>query len=404
MLLKGVCHITNSWNTNISGSLWINRKFWWAQDCGSHEREAHVQRSLSLTISYLMERTWVSRQMEKIEPPLSPQSARTSGIQEHKCWEGIFLLVSPPLHTYRHSLPLLQDNFSAELKLLLRGRKILNKKKNPIRSRSASNNLNLRMICRFKHLVLGNIWMACWENKQRDMFLFENPPWNQEAANSQSTKPSFFLPCLLPACLSVSLFFSGKTDIGDLDLGVNALLELMGSNISPEFCLCLSCNTRPDNVSFLLSSLAWPSPCFKHSKSGLETGKRSKVSTKGEDTERQWKAGAAALLLQIPDLWHGNTEDQAPVHRGPSPCLVHVDHWVEIKSFHSHMLHSACFLQLVSLLVPLTAGHFSNLAEGWLCKQLCQHDWGGGRLLLAGQKYSTRESRRITNVLCSQKI
>lgn len=204
MLLKGVCHITNSWNTNISGSLWINRKFWWAQDCGSHEREAHVQRSLSLTISYLMERTWVSRQMEKIEPPLSPQSARTSGIQEHKCWEGIFLLVSPPLHTYRHSLPLLQDNFSAELKLLLRGRKILNKKKKPyqkqisIKQFKSPNDLPLQTSGAWQHLD-GLL------REQAERYVLIWKPSLKSGGSQLPKHKTFLFPPLPSACLLVCL-------------------------------------------------------------------------------------------------------------------------------------------------------------------------------------------------------
>lgn len=53
------------------------------------------------------------------------------------------------------------------------------------------------------------------------------------------------------------------------------------------------------------------------------------------------------------------------------------------QSFCSHMLHSARFLQLLSLVASLTARHFSNLPER-LCKQLCQRDWGGSKLLWEG--------------------
>lgn len=57
----------------------------------------------------------------RVQEPLEFKDTNAEKIFSH--------LFPPPLHMYRHSLPLLQDNFSAELKLLLRGRKILNKKK-----------------------------------------------------------------------------------------------------------------------------------------------------------------------------------------------------------------------------------------------------------------------------------
>lgn len=112
LLLKGVCHITNPGNINLPGSLWRNRKTWWAQDCGSHRREAHVQRSLSLTVSSLLERTWVSRQIEK------PEQLSVLRVQEplefkDTTTEKVFSHYLPPPHPYRHSLPLLQDSFSA---------------------------------------------------------------------------------------------------------------------------------------------------------------------------------------------------------------------------------------------------------------------------------------------------
>lgn len=245
----------------------------------------------------------------KLEPTLSPQSTRTSGNQGHNCWEGLFSLL-PPTTTLQTFTPTFTRSFSAELELLLRGRKVLKRKikKNPIRGRSASNkfkspnDLPLQTSGAWQHLD-----DLLREQVERCVLIWK--PALKSGGSSQSTKPSF-LTLLPSAFLFVSLSFSGKADSGDLDLEVNAVLRLTDSNISPEFCLCLSYNSQTDNVSFLLSCLVWPSPCFKRSKSGLKTGKRNKAQYR---RWRHWKVGAATLLLQTSDLWHGNTEDQAPV-------------------------------------------------------------------------------------------
>lgn len=197
------CRI-NPRNTNISGSLWRNRrkrKIQWARGCGSHEREAHAQRLVFPSLPLPCRRGHKSADRQKnlnqcsvlrVQEPLEIKD--TSAEKVFSC---SFL---PP---YRHSLPLLQDSFSAELGLLLRGRKVLKVKKeknnkSPIRNGSASNE--------FKSpnnslLQTSGVWQHL-DDLPREQEKRCVPIW-KSVLNSEGslkiTNPSF-LPSL-PTCL-----------------------------------------------------------------------------------------------------------------------------------------------------------------------------------------------------------
>lgn len=154
------CRI-NPGNTNISGSLGRHRKTQWTQDCGSHKKEVHAQTpvfpSLPLPCRRGHEPAGRQRNLNqlsvlRVQEPLEIKDTTA---------EEVFPCCFPP--PCRHSLPLSQDSFSAELELLLRGRKVLKikKKKNsksPLRSRSAfnkfksPNNLPLQISGVWQHL------------------------------------------------------------------------------------------------------------------------------------------------------------------------------------------------------------------------------------------------------------
>lgn len=118
----------------------------------------------------------------------------------------VFPCCFPP--PYRHSLPLLQDGFSAKLELLLRGRKVfkIKKKKNnksPIRSRLASN--------KFKSpnnlpLQTSGAWQRLDDllRQQEEMcsYLKISPELRR-----QPQKHKIFLPSFLAFCLLVCLSF-----------------------------------------------------------------------------------------------------------------------------------------------------------------------------------------------------
>lgn len=263
-----------------------------------------------------------------------------------------FLTIYPPPQPYRHSLPLLQDSFSAELELLLRGRKVLRRKirKNPIRSRSASNkfkspnDLPLQTSGAWQHLD-----DLLREQAERCVLIWK--PALKSGGSSQSKKPSFF-PLFSFASFFVSLSFSGEADSGDLDLDVNALLKLMESNISPEFCLCLSCNTQPmfHSCCPVLLDLLLASRAVNQV---WRQERKVRLSTEGEGTER-WVLQPFCSRALVCGM---ETQRTKPLF---CPCRPL---GTTPQSFCSHMLYLARFLQFLSLLVLLTAGHFNNLAE-----------------------------------------